>query len=189
MRKYLYAREMLLTISSANLTRLLCQWPCCKNSASFSFVGTEALHEHYRSVHDTHDFSWSCLLPCQSILSHSGAGIAQRIQSDGTATSLRSGQPSSSGVPSTRDVAELGFILKCSEKDIYFSNNVIQRDAMHGRQSPISASPESSHAHKKSPRSVYGEPSAVDCRAPSTSSTHRSMLPEPSPEPSVASPR
>ena len=122
MRKYLYAREMLLTISSANLTRLLCQWPCCKNSASFSFVGTEALHEHYRSVHDTHDYSWSCLLPCQSIPSHSGAGIAplvQRIQSDGTATSLRSGQSLSSGVPSTRDVAELSFILKCSERNIY----------------------------------------------------------------------
>src|SRR5277367_2759277 len=117
MRKYLYAREMLLTISSANLTRLLCQWPCCKNSASFSFVGTEALHEHYRSVHDTHDFSWSCLLPCQSILSHSG----QRIQSDGTATSLRSGQPSPSGVSSTQDVAKLGFILKRSENNIYFS--------------------------------------------------------------------
>jgi hypothetical protein len=109
---------MLLTISSANLNRLLCQWPCCKSSASFSFVGTEALHEHYRSVHDTHEFSWSCLLPCQSTLSHSGAGIApltQRIQSGGTATGRRSGQPSSSGVPSTRGVAELGFILKCSE--------------------------------------------------------------------------
>ena len=53
----------MLTELRGALSILHCLWPGCSlNLNKQPFSTKESLQEHYRSVHGTHDFSWSCLL-------------------------------------------------------------------------------------------------------------------------------
>ena len=53
----------MLTELRGALLILHCLWPGCSLNLNKQPLATkESLQEHYRSVHGTHDFSWSCLL-------------------------------------------------------------------------------------------------------------------------------
>jgi hypothetical protein len=52
-----------LILSSAMSSVLYCQWLACPSNLNRQPLNTkEALHKHYRSAHETHDYSWSNLL-------------------------------------------------------------------------------------------------------------------------------
>ena len=60
-----FAPPPALTCDRAELSALTCQWPHCSIRPPLVcfFDGKEALESHYRSAHETHDFSLSRLLP------------------------------------------------------------------------------------------------------------------------------
>lgn len=57
------SRSTMLTSRSAVPFILHCQWPACPSTATRNyFISKEHIEKHYRSIHETHEFSWSSLL-------------------------------------------------------------------------------------------------------------------------------
>ena len=71
------SRSMMLTSRSAVPFTLYCQWPACYSTAKGNyFISKEHVEKHYRSIHESHEFSWSSLLTSEG--------------SNGSSTSIRS---------------------------------------------------------------------------------------------------
>ena len=86
--KYI-SRSTTLTGSSAVPFILYCQWPACPSTAKGNyFVSKGHIENHYRSIHETHEFSWSSLLAGEGDIGSTASSRIGRASPDPMITVL-----------------------------------------------------------------------------------------------------